>query len=98
MPVVEKENDRQQKRHKVPQYLKTIHDATFQSNAAEKTKKICERAQNEFALSWRVSRRVGTPIAMQMTVTDRAPTKLDLASSYWLDSYFASRLEIILLS
>jgi hypothetical protein len=51
MPVVEKENDRQQKRHKVPQYLKTIHDVAFQSNAAEKTEQICERAQNECALS-----------------------------------------------
>jgi hypothetical protein len=40
MPAVEKEHDGQHKRHKVPQYLKPIHEVDSQGDAAKETKKV----------------------------------------------------------
>jgi hypothetical protein len=64
----------------MPQYLKPIHDVDFQGDTAEQTKKIWKKT--EYKLRFMDHVRSGcVPIAMQITVTESAPTILDLAAS-----------------
>ena len=85
MPIIEQEQNCQSKCHKMPQYLKPIHHVDFQCHAAKQTEKICKRSPYEFGHIDRVCSG-SAPITMQMTVTESAPTTLDFAESYWLDS------------
>ena len=98
MPAVEKEYDGQHKRHKVPQYLKPIHEVDFQGDTAKKTKKVWKENEKWNEAEWSYEQSRVAPIAMQMTETESAATMLDFAASYWLDSWLESRPEMMLFS